>query len=122
MRASSPICLYAFRGGGGGGSFGVVTRLVLRTRPLPQSFGGVFGAVAASSDAAYRALIAKAIAFYRERLFKPHWGEQIGFRRNNVLELALVFQGLGARPRRRLSGRRSSIGYEPTTGLASPAS
>ena len=81
--------------GGGGGSFGVVTRLVLRTRPLPQSFGGVFGAVAASSDAAYRRLIAKAIGFYRERLFGPHWGEQLGFRRNNALELALVFQGLG---------------------------
>jgi FAD/FMN-containing dehydrogenase len=84
---------YALKGGGGG-SFGVVTRLVLRTRTLPQSFGAVSGAVAASTDGAYRALIAKAIAFYRERLFNPHWGEQMIFRRDNVLELALVFQGL----------------------------
>ncbi len=84
---------YALKGGGGG-SFGVVTRLVLRTRALPQSFGAVSGAVTASSDTAYRALIAKVIAFYRERLFNPHWGEQIILRRDNVLELALVFQGL----------------------------
>jgi FAD/FMN-containing dehydrogenase len=88
-----PDLFYALRGGGGA-SFGVVTRLVLRTRPLPQSFGGVFGAVAASSDAAYRRLIEKAIGFYRDRLFGPHWGEQLGFRKDNVLEFALVFQGL----------------------------
>jgi FAD/FMN-containing dehydrogenase len=84
---------YALKGGGGG-SFGVVTRLVLRTRPLPQTFGAVSGAIAASSDAAYRKLIGKAIAFYRDRLFNPSWGEQFVFRRDNVLELALVFQGL----------------------------
>ncbi len=89
-----PDLFYALRGGGGG-SFGVVTRLVLRTRPLPESFGGVFGAVAASSDAAYRRLIAKAIGFYRDQLFGPHWGEQLGFRGDNVLQLRLVFQGLG---------------------------
>jgi FAD/FMN-containing dehydrogenase len=85
---------YALKGGGGG-SFGVVTRLVLRTRPLPQTFGAVSGAIAANSDAAYRRLIAKAIAFYRDRLFGPHWGEQYVFRRDNVFEIALVFQGLG---------------------------
>ena len=85
---------YALKGGGGG-SFGIVTRLVLRTRPLPQTFGAVSGAIAASTDAAYRRLIGKAIAFYRDRLFGPHWGEQFVFRRDNVLELALMFQGLG---------------------------
>jgi hypothetical protein len=71
-----------------------VTRLVLRTRALPQTFGAVSGAIAATSDAAYRRLIGQAIAFYRDRLFGPHWGEQFVFRRDNVLELALVFQGL----------------------------
>jgi FAD/FMN-containing dehydrogenase len=85
---------YALKGGGGG-SFGVVTRLVLRTRALPETFGAVFGAIAASSDAAYRRLIAKTIAFYRDRLFGPHWGEQLVFRRDNVLEIAMLFQGLG---------------------------
>lgn len=80
--------------GGGGGSLGVVTRLTLRTRELPQTFGAVFGAITASSDAAYRALIAKAIAFYHSDLFNPHWGEQMVFRRDNALHLTMVFQGL----------------------------
>jgi FAD/FMN-containing dehydrogenase len=88
-----PDLFYALKGGGGG-SYGVVTRLVLRTRALPQTFGVVFGAITANSDAAYRKLIGKAIAFYRERLFNPHWGEQLVFRRDNALELALLFQGL----------------------------
>jgi hypothetical protein len=35
------------------------------------------------------------VAFYAENLFNPHWGEQIVFRRDNTLELRLVFQGLG---------------------------
>jgi FAD/FMN-containing dehydrogenase len=80
--------------GGGGGSLGVVTRLTLRTRELPQFFGGAFGAIKASSDEAYRALIARAIDFYQSDLFNPHWGEQLVFRSDNVLRLAMVFQGL----------------------------
>ena len=80
--------------GGGGGSLGVVTRLTLRTHALPEYFGGVFGAIKAASDAAYRALIAKAIRFYQSDLFNPHWGEQWGFRGDNVLHVSMVFQGL----------------------------
>ncbi len=80
--------------GGGGGSLGVVTRLTLSTRELPQFFGGAFGAIKASSDEAYRALIARAIDFYQSDLFNPHWGEQLVFRSDNVLRLAMVFQGL----------------------------
>jgi FAD/FMN-containing dehydrogenase len=80
--------------GGGGGSLGVVTRLTLRTHALPEYFGGVFGEIKAASDAAYRALIAKAISFYHSDLFNPHWGEQWGFRADNVLHVGMVFQGL----------------------------
>jgi FAD/FMN-containing dehydrogenase len=80
--------------GGGGGSLGVVTRLTLRTHALPEYFGGVFGEIKAASDAAYRALIAKAISFYQSDLFNPHWGEQWGFRADNVLHVGMVFQGL----------------------------
>lgn len=80
--------------GGGGGSLGVVTRLTLRTRELPAYFGGVFGAVKASSDAAYRALIAKAMSFYESSLFNPNWGEQMVFQTDNTLRIAMVFQGL----------------------------
>ncbi|OOG58240.1 FAD-linked oxidoreductase [Rhodanobacter sp. B05] len=80
--------------GGGGGSLGVVTRLTLRTRELPETFGGAFGAIKASSDAAYRALIARAIEFYRSDLFNPHWGEQLVFQSDNTMRIAMVFHGL----------------------------
>ena len=79
--------------GGGGGSLGVVARMTLRTRELPEIFGAVFGEIKASSDAAYRALIAKVIEFYQSALFNPHWGEQIAFRSDSV-NISLVFQGL----------------------------
>jgi FAD/FMN-containing dehydrogenase len=80
--------------GGGGGSLGTVTRLTLRTFELPTMFGGVSGAIKAASDDAFRALIAKAMDFYRRALFNPHWGEQMPFRSNNTLNLSMVFQGL----------------------------
>lgn len=80
--------------GGGGGSLGVVTRLTLRTRELPETFGGAFGAIRASSDTAFRALIAQAMSFYRSDLFNPHWGEQMVFQSDNTLRISMVFQGL----------------------------
>ena len=80
--------------GGGGGSLGVVTRLTLRTHELPEFFGAVFGDIKASSDEAYRALIAKTISFYQSDLFNAHWGEQLRFHGDNRLSLSMVFQGL----------------------------
>ncbi|MEW5304458.1 MAG: hypothetical protein WDW36_007068 [Sanguina aurantia] len=80
--------------GGGGGSLGVVTRMTLRTHDLPDTFGAVFGAIKANSDGAYRALIAQAMTFYKDRLFNPHWGEQMVFARENELRISMVFQGL----------------------------
>jgi FAD/FMN-containing dehydrogenase len=91
---TNPELFWAIKGGGGG-SLGIVTRLTLRTHPLPEFFGAVFGGIKASSDAAYRALIARAIAFYQEALFNRHWGEQMALRGDNVLHLSMVFQGLG---------------------------
>jgi FAD/FMN-containing dehydrogenase len=90
---TNPDLFWALKGGGGG-SFGIVTRLTLRTRELPQFFGAMFVNVAAKSDGAYRDLIQRFVAFYREQLFNPQWGEQVTFRRDNVLGVAMVFQGL----------------------------
>lgn len=79
--------------GGGGGSLGVVTRLTLRTRELPENFGATFGEIKASSAAAFRALIAKLVDFYQGALFNPHWGEQISLSSDTVY-VSMVFQGL----------------------------
>src|SRR5262252_6519707 len=43
--------------GGGGGTFGAVTRVTLATHPLPDWFGGIDGAIEAKSDASFRELI-----------------------------------------------------------------
>ena len=80
--------------GGGGGSFGVVTKVTLRTHALPPFFGGVGGSIKAQSNAAFRELIKRFFEFYRDKLFNPHWGEQIRLRPDNVLELSMACQGL----------------------------
>jgi FAD/FMN-containing dehydrogenase len=90
---TNPDLFWALKGGGGG-SMGVITRLTLRTRELPDSFGAAFCEIKASSDTAYRAMIAKIVSFYASALFNPHWGEQIAFNTDNTIEVSMVFQGL----------------------------
>jgi FAD/FMN-containing dehydrogenase len=89
---ANPDLFWALKGGGGG--FGIVTRVTLRTHMLPEFVGGVFATIKASSDAAYRRLIAKIMEFYAQALFNPHWGEQLAFNPGGILSIAMVQQGL----------------------------
>ncbi|MBK0392691.1 FAD-binding oxidoreductase [Ramlibacter algicola] len=89
-----PDLFWAIKGGGGG-TFGIVTRLVLRVHELPETFGAVNFTVRAASPDAFRKLIRLAVDHYAERLMNPHWGEQIRIRRDNALAVSMVFQGLG---------------------------
>lgn len=90
---TNPELFWALKGGGGG-SFGVVTRITLRTHDLPETFGAVLGRIKAADGAAYLALIAEAMRFYRRALFNPHWGEQMSLRNGDTLGISMVFQGL----------------------------
>jgi FAD/FMN-containing dehydrogenase len=87
-----PDLFWALRGGGGG-TFGVVTRATLMTHPLPKFFGWVDGKVTAKTDAAYEELIEHFLAFYRESLSNEHWGEQFSVR-NHELAFGLASAGI----------------------------
>jgi len=89
--------LYWALKGGGGGSFGVVTRLTLRTHDLPEFFGAAWGKIRAQSDDAFRRLLTRFFEFYATSLLNPHWGEQVGIGPENTLEISMVCQGLDPR-------------------------
>lgn len=89
----NPDLFWALKGGGGG-SWGVVTKLTLRTHELPEFFGYSEGTIKAKSDAAFQRLIARFVEFYHDSLFNPHWGESVKIKPDNTLELSMVCQGL----------------------------
>ena len=83
-----PDLFWALRGGGGG-TFGVVSRLTLRTYPAPQTLGRVVGTITASSDADFRRLLSR-LALVLPALCDDHWGEHVAFACTNVAEFGLL--------------------------------
>jgi FAD/FMN-containing dehydrogenase len=80
--------------GGGGGSYGVVSKVTLRVHDLPEFFGAANFTIQASSDDAHRQLIREFVGFYHEHLFNDHWGEQAHVNRDNSLVISMLAHGL----------------------------
>jgi FAD/FMN-containing dehydrogenase len=92
-RWRDPELFFALRGGGGG-TFGVVTRLTLKTHPLPATIGVAMFELRANSEASWRALVGRMLDFYADHLFGPVWGEQIRFSPGHRLSLTMLCHGL----------------------------
>lgn len=92
-RYQNPDLFYAMRGGGGG-TFGIASKVTLLTHPIPDTLGIVTGSVQAKSDAAYRELIESFLRLYPEKLDNPHWGESVHFGSDNKLGFRLTFLDL----------------------------
>ncbi|HXQ31437.1 MAG TPA: FAD-binding oxidoreductase [Steroidobacteraceae bacterium] len=88
--------LYWALKGGGGGSFGAVTKLTLRTHGLPAFFGSAECTIKAATDGAFRRLVDRFVDFYAESLCNPHWGESVSIRGDNSLKVGMVSQGLSS--------------------------
>ena len=90
---NDPDLFWALKGGGGG-SFGIVTSLTLKTHDLPEFLGGVSMTIKAQSDEDFRRLLAQFVDFYTDALFNPHWGESLTFSSDNVLHISMSSAGL----------------------------
>jgi FAD/FMN-containing dehydrogenase len=90
---TNPDLFWALKGGGGG-SYGVVSKVTLRVHDLPEFFGVANFAIKAASDDAYRRLIREFVSFYQEHLFNDHWGEQARVSPDNSLVISMLSHGL----------------------------
>jgi FAD/FMN-containing dehydrogenase len=80
--------------GGGGGTFGIVTKMTFRIHEMPDTFGAAIGTISARSDADYRRLIRTFVEFFPAHLDNEHWGEQVRFAPDNTMEVALTMLDL----------------------------
>lgn len=101
--------------GGGGGTFGIVTKVTLKTHALPNYFGIMNGKIRAKSDASFKELLEHFINFYYANLNNEHWGEQVVINMDNSIDIRLASQGLSTeevekiwKPFREWIGQRES--------------
>lgn len=88
-----PDLFWALKGGGGS-TFGVVTKLTLKTHELPEFFGSSHALIKAANEEAFTNLIGQFLRFYRDELLNPHWGESISINSDNSIEIKMLFQGI----------------------------
>src|SRR5262249_49896423 len=92
---TNPDLFWALKGGGGG-TFGVVSRMTARLHQLPEFFGPSNFKIKAASDEAYRRLIREFVGFYAEHLFNDHLGGQARFGPDNTVEISMISHGVSA--------------------------
>lgn len=88
--------------GGGGGTFGAVSKVTLRVREIGEWWGAALLTVKASSDVAFLRLLRQFVSFYRENLFNDHWGEHVHISSGNSMAFVMVCQGLSTEEVRKL--------------------
>ena len=76
--------------GGGGGSLGVVTRLTLRTRELPEFFGAVMGEITASTGRGVSRLDRKGDRLLPGRAVQPALGRATGVQARHAATVDVV--------------------------------
>jgi FAD/FMN-containing dehydrogenase len=74
--------------GGGGGTFGVVTRLTMRTHPMPGTISSVRGTIRASGDAEFRRLLTELVRLLAS-LCNDRWGESVTLSGDNSAEFGM---------------------------------
>ena len=89
-----PDLFWALRGGGGG-TFGVVSRMTMRTFEMPRSLGRLTGRITARGSDEFRRLLHMLVRFL-PGLCDGHWGEHISLTPQNSVEIALMSVDLGS--------------------------
>ncbi len=79
--------------GGGGSTFGVVTKMTLMTHKLPNEFGLMQRNIVARDDIAFKELVEYFVGFYRDNLHNEHWGEQVKLK-DLTMKVEMISQGL----------------------------
>src|SRR5215470_1514748 len=93
--AQNQDLFWALRGGGGG-TFGIVTRVTLLAHPIPQWVGAVLGRITAKSDGAFKELVVRLLRFYEASLNNEHWGERFVIRGDNSVSFDMTYLDLTA--------------------------
>lgn len=91
--STNPDLFWALKGGGGG-TFGAVSKVTLRVREIAEWWGAAILTVKASSDNAFERLLRRFVSFYRENLFNDHWGEHVHISSDNSMSILMVCEGL----------------------------
>lgn len=83
-----PDLFWALRGGGGG-TFGVVSKLTMRTYPMPPTIGIAKGVIRAADDASFRCLLGELVRFL-PAICDERWGEHISLGPDNTVTFDLI--------------------------------